>query len=92
MNTTKLCEKCMSPTGAERIIARDISDYCISPFMVYCEKFGPVEKKDLIAEFDQMLFEQGKLHENQVIKAKYPGTEKTKYKAVKKASNCCLKE
>ena len=80
----------MSPTGAERIIARDIYDYCISPFMVYCEKFGPVEKKDLITEFDQMLFEQGKLHENQVIKAKYPGTEKTKYKSLEEGFKLLL--
>ena len=37
-----------------------------------------------------MLFEQGKLHENQVIKAKYPGTEKTKYKSLEEGFKLLL--
>ncbi len=66
----------------DRITSRTVFDYCISPFMVYCNKFAPQEKKDPISEFDQLLMEQGKVHEDQVLKEKYPGLEKAKFETL----------
>jgi uncharacterized protein len=50
--------------------------------MVYCEKFAPPEKKDALSEFDQLLMEQGKVHEDKVLKDKYPGLEKAKFETL----------
>ncbi|GAI08974.1 unnamed protein product, partial [marine sediment metagenome] len=66
-----LYKKCMHSTTDERISARAIYDYCVSPFMVYCGKFGPEGKKDAITQYQELLFDQGKTHEIQVIKTTY---------------------
>lgn len=71
--------KCLAPTGKEKITGRDVYDYCISPFMVYCERFGPEDRKDPLTEFDRMLLVQGRVHEGQVLKEKYPDLQKTQY-------------
>jgi uncharacterized protein len=48
--------------------------------MVYCEKFGPEDKKDPLTRYDELLFEQGKAHETQVIRERYPEAKKLEYK------------
>ena len=77
----------MAQKEKDRITARTVHDYCISPFMVYCEKFAPPEKKDPLTEFDQLLMEQGKVHENQVLKEKYPGLEKAQFESPSKLAS-----
>ena len=47
--------------------------------MVYCDKFAPIEKKDAISQFNQLLIEQGKTHEEQVLSIKYPGLQPTEF-------------
>ena len=47
----KVYEKCLLPTTEERIMARTIYDYCVSPFMVHCEQFGPEEMKDGLTQY-----------------------------------------
>lgn len=74
-----LYEKFMRSASDERISARDIYNYCISPFMVYCDKFGPKDKKDAITQYQELLFDQGKTHEIQVIETTYPAAEKLEY-------------
>ena len=45
VNVDAVYNKCLSGNPEDVITARTVYDYCISPFMVYCNKFGPEEKK-----------------------------------------------
>jgi len=89
-NVDKLYETFMSEKGLELITARTVYDYCVSPFMVYCNKFAPEEKKDLLPEYNKLLFEQGKAHEDQVIAANYPGVEKVPFKTLEEGFRSLL--
>lgn len=75
----KIFSYCLIDGKKERITARDVRTYCISPFMLHCDKFVSEDKKDPLSEFDQLLMAQGVVHENQVLREKYPGLEKAKY-------------
>lgn len=75
----KIYEKCLRSTTEDRITAGTVYKYCISPFMVHCEKFGPEDKKDALTEYHKLLFEQGRTHETQVIETEYPEAEKLEY-------------
>ncbi len=75
-NIQDLYDRCMSPGKDDRISARTLYDYMISPFMVYCRKFGPEDQKDPITEYMELLFEQGKNHETNVIETNYPEAKK----------------
>ena len=88
----QLYEKCLSGNQKYSITARTVYDYCISPFMVYCDKFGPQEKKDPLNEYDKLLFEQGKSHENRVITNNYPGLKKISYKNPEEGFKLLLQE
>ncbi|MBE3115701.1 hypothetical protein IMZ68_00710, partial [Candidatus Bathyarchaeota archaeon] len=88
----QLYEKCLSGNQKYRVTARTVYDYCISPFMVYCDKFGPQEKKDPLNEYDKLLFDQGKSHENQVITNNYPGLKKISYKNLEEGFKLLLQE
>ena len=69
-------KRCLLTSGGDRITARTIYDYCVSPFMVHCEKFGPEEMKDALTQYQQLLFDQGRTHEAHVIETAYPEAEK----------------
>jgi len=84
--------KCMSSAGEERISARDIYDYCVSPFMVYCDKFGSEDKKDAMTQYQELLFDQGKTHEIQVIETEYPEAEKLEYETPEEGFKLLLEE
>lgn len=71
--------RCLLPTTEDRITARTIYNYSISPFMVHCEKFGPKDKKDALTQYQEMLFDQGRMHETKVIETEYPEAEKLEY-------------
>ena len=60
--------------------------------MVHCDKFAPQEKKDPLNEYDQLLFDQGKTHENQVISTSYPGLKKVKYESLEEGFKLLLIE
>ncbi|MBA7601191.1 hypothetical protein ES703_08258 [subsurface metagenome] len=76
----ELYSKCSGSTTEDKITARTIYNYCVSPCMVHCEKFVPEDKKDRITQYVELLFDQGTMHETQVIETVYPGTEKVEYK------------
>jgi predicted RecB family nuclease len=82
VNIEQLFITCLSGKEKNRIAARDVRTYCISPFMLYCEKFVSENEKDPLSEFDQLLMAEGKVHEDQVLKEKFPGLEKTKFKTL----------
>lgn len=90
LDIDKIYNKCLLPTIEDRITARTIYNYCISPFMVYCEKFGPEDKKDQLTQYQKMLFEQGKNHETQVIETEYPEAEKLEYKTLEEGFRMLL--
>jgi uncharacterized protein len=92
LNIDKLYEACMSGNTVERITARTVYDYCISPFIVYCNIFAPEKKKDPLPEYERLLFEQGKLHEEQVIATNYPGVQKVSFKTPQQGFKLLLEE
>ena len=71
--------RCLLTSREDRITARTIYDYCVSPFMVHCDKFAPEDKKDTLTQYQQLLFDQGSTHETQVIETTYPEAEKLEY-------------
>lgn len=75
----KIYKSCLQSNTKDRVKARTIYSYCISPFMVHCEKFGPENKKDEMTKFQELLFDQGNAHEIQVIETNYPEAEKLEY-------------
>ena len=88
----KVYENCLHSTTEERVTARTIYNYCISPFMVYCDKFGPEDKKDAITQYQELLFEQGKNHEIQVIEDTYPEAEALEYETPEEGFKMLLGE
>jgi predicted RecB family nuclease len=88
----KLYKKCTRSSSDGTISARDIYNYCISPFMVYCDKFGPEDKKDAITQYQELLFDQGKTHEIQVIETTYPEAEKLEYETPEEGFKVLLEE
>jgi len=90
VNVDGIYNKCLSGNPKDVITARIVYDYCISPFMVYCNKFGPGEKKDPENEYTNLLFEQGKAHEKQVIESNYPGLKPIKYTSLREGFNVLL--
>ncbi len=74
----------------KKITARTVFNYCVSPFMVYCNKFAPQEKKDPQNAYTNLLFEQGKAHEKQVIENNYPNLKPLKYVTLEEGFNMLL--
>ncbi len=83
-------EKCLRGEPEDVITARTVYDYCVSPFMVYCNKFAPEEKKDPVNEYNNLLFEQGKAHEKQVLENTYPDLKPVKYASLKEGFKLLL--
>jgi uncharacterized protein len=74
-----LFSKCISPSKLDVITARTVYNFCISPFMVYCDKFAPKDKKDPQTEHQKYLMELGLKHEKNIISSSYPDAEKFTY-------------
>jgi len=53
----EIYKRYLQPVAEDRITARIIYSYCISPFMVHCEKFGPEDKKDALTQYQELLFD-----------------------------------
>lgn len=66
-------EKCLATTTLEPLSATIVSRYITSPFEIHCNKFAPEQEKDDISQYQQLLFERGREHEEQTVKEKYPG-------------------
>jgi len=92
LGINEVYKKCLVSTTGEMISARDIYNFCISPFMVYCDKFGPEEKRDDLTQYQELLFDQGKAHEIQVIENTYPEAEKLEYETPEEGFKVLLEE
>jgi predicted RecB family nuclease len=84
-------KNCLMSQGEELITARTIYQYCISPFMVYCDAFGPEDKMDPPTRYQEMLFAQGREHEKNVIETNYPDSEELEYKTQEEGFKLLLK-
>lgn len=58
----EIYKACLSPEPGRTITARTVYDFVRSPFKVWCDINAPEEAKDLISEFQKLLWEQGKRH------------------------------
>lgn len=74
-----LFSKCISHSKLDVITARMVYNFSISPFMVYCEKFTPKDKKDAQTEHQKYLMELGLKHEKKIISSSYPNAKKFTY-------------
>lgn len=86
----EIYKRYLLPVAEDRITARIIYSYCISPFMVHCKKFGPEDKKDALTQYQELLFDQGKGHETQVIETSYPEAEKLEYETLEEGFRMLL--
>lgn len=88
----KLCRRCLSSGVSDRVTARTIYNYLVSPFIVYCNEFVSEDKKDPPSQYQDLLFEQGRRHEDQVIKKAYPNARKLEYKTPEEGFKMILGE
>lgn len=79
LNTNKIYQLCLTEKTAERITARTVYDYCVSPFMVHCNKYAPADMKDPENRYNELLFEQGREHEKQIIQTNYPTAKQIQF-------------
>lgn len=92
LDINRIYESCLSLATGDRITARTIYNYIVSPFVVHCDKFGPEDKKDPMTQYQELLFEQGRMHERQVIETAYPEAEKVEYTTLEEGFRIFLEE
>ena len=94
MNSEKIIEECLKKSDNPFITATDISNFIKSPFNLWANKFAPEKEKDPKSEYLELLFKQGKEHEDYIINERYPQfkeiTFKTKYEGFKLLVNECF--
>jgi predicted RecB family nuclease len=78
-DTERISTTYVGSSERDYITAQTIYHYCKFPFMVYCQKFAPEEKKDPLTEYQKMIFEQSEIHRQCVIEEKYPSPERRGY-------------
>ncbi len=86
----RIYQECLLPCSEDRITGSSIYDYCVSPFMVHCQKFGPEDKKDTLTQYQKLLFDQGISHEAQAIEAIYPDAEELEYETLEEGFRLLL--
>ena len=77
--------------GSKEIKAKDISLAMMQPFMIWCNCFGPEDKKDPMGEYEKLLFEEGDRHERQCIKEMYPDAEEIEAETIEDGFRIALK-
>jgi len=78
----RIFDTCIDPFGKGLITDQTVYYYCTSPFMVYCERFVPEDKKDPLTAYQKMVFEQSEIHRQCVIEKKYGRSKTVEYKTV----------
>jgi len=69
----KTFRRCLSGPFKGDLMARNVSLYLTSPYMIYCEKFVGESEKDSRSPYRELLLERGIEHEHRVIEKTYPG-------------------
>ena len=64
-----LFSECLAGKHREKstITGGTVMRYSISPFLVWCEAFAPIEAKDPQSKYMHLLFERGIEHEKKVL-------------------------
>jgi len=78
-NIDELCDACLCRGPEFTITARTVYDFVKSPFKIWCDCNAPEDAKDPLTEFDKLLLEQGKQHEERTVVAAYPEAETLTY-------------
>lgn len=70
-----LFEKCLAGKHRSKftITASAVGRYCVSPFLVWCDAFAPVEEREPQSAYQHLLFERGIEHEKNVMKSLFKG-------------------
>lgn len=75
----ELVAGCLTPGELTRVEATDIYTFAQSPFSLWCNHHAPESEKQELDRFHELLFEQGKEHETNVVSERYPGLKPTTY-------------
>jgi predicted RecB family nuclease len=78
-NVNELCESCLRRGPQFTITARTVYDFVKSPFKIWCDCNAPAEAKDPLTEFDKLLLDQGRQHEERTVATAYPEAETLTY-------------
>jgi len=73
MEVQEIYEKCMKGSLQNLIKGGLVYKYFRSPFFVWCEAFAPEEERDPKSAFIEMIFENGRNHEDEVCREMFPG-------------------
>lgn len=94
MNVEELFNRCISANkkGLETIRARDVFDYVKCPFLVFCNKFVAKDKQDTLDEYQTLLANRGKEHEEFICKDRYPGMVPIEFKTDEEGFQFLLSE
>lgn len=79
VDVDKLYKTCLNRGPEQIITARTVYDFVRAPFKVWCDLHAPEEAKEPISEYQKLLMEQGKRHEEQTVASSYPEAEKIIY-------------
>ena len=79
VDINELYESCLRRGAELTITARMVYDFVKSPFKIWCDCNAPDNAKDPLTEFDRLLLEQGKQHEERTVAAAYPEAETLTY-------------
>ncbi len=66
-NIDELYECCLRRGPQFIITARTVYDFVKSPYKVWCDCNAPQEAKDPLTEYDKLLLEQGRQHEERTV-------------------------
>lgn len=73
MSPTELFDKCMKGSLRHLVKGGLVYQYIRNPFFVWCEAFAPKEEKDPESAYMNMIFENGRNHETEVLEEMFPG-------------------
>jgi len=68
-----LLQSCTAGGLPGEITARPVALYHRSPYTVWCDKFGPPERRDPLGPYRELLLERGVEHERRVLASRWPG-------------------
>ncbi len=85
-----IIQACLNKGTGYTITARTVSDFIKSPFKIWCDCYAPNDQQDPLGEYDKLLFEQGKNHEEKTVSMAYPEMERITYSTPKEGFRIAL--
>ncbi|NPV03430.1 MAG: TM0106 family RecB-like putative nuclease [Syntrophaceae bacterium] len=75
VTASALFQACTAGGLTGELTARPVSLYHRSPYTVWCDKFGPPERRDPLSPYRELLLERGMEHEKRVLASRWPGIQ-----------------